>query len=151
MQPLRKFRDPCTLAGDLSTLPNQVLEAQVLRLGPLFWESIERGLIPCDAATGAMGIATCCSGTESPVIGLQMISERAKAEGVEFKLDHRMSCEIEAFKAAYITRNFPSTTVFNDVSDLAVGARPGGVAPTSFGGKVAVPHAGIYFIFYAPM
>ena len=69
------------------------------------------------------GVATACSGTESPVIGLQMVRELAKEYGnTEFRFDHCMSCEIESFKAAYIMRNFPGTTVFNSVIDLADGA-----------------------------
>ena len=73
-----------------------------------------------------------------------MVSETANQRGVDFKIDHKMSCEIESFKAAYIMRNFPNTIVYNDVADLAEGAKPNpveGGAPTSFGGRVPVPHA----------
>ena len=48
-------------------------------------------------ATGTIRVATVCSGTEAPIIAMQLMG---------LDIDHVMSCEIEVFKQAYIYRNF---------------------------------------------
>ena len=55
----------------------------------------------------AIKIATMCSGTESPILALGLIADALKAQcGVELKVDHSFSCEIQPYKQAYIERNF---------------------------------------------
>ncbi len=47
------------------------------------------------------------SGTESPLIALELISREMKAvHSVPFEVEHVFSCELEPFKQAYIERNF---------------------------------------------
>ena len=60
-------------------------------------------------ATGTIRVATVCSGTEAPIIAMQLMG---------LDIDHVMSCEIEVFKQAYIYRNFLPKVLFNDVRDL---------------------------------
>ena len=56
-------------------------------------------------------IATMCSGTESPLLALGLISRSLMAQfGVELNFSHGFSCEIEPFKQAYIERNFSPRT-----------------------------------------
>jgi len=64
-------------------------------------------------------IATMCSGTESPLLALGLISRSLKEKyGLIFEFEHVFSCEIEPFKQAYIERNFKPPILFRDVCEL---------------------------------
>jgi len=64
-------------------------------------------------------VATMCSGTESPLLALEMICQSIKDHyGVPLEFDHVFSCEIEPFKQAYIERNFKPPLLFRDVCEL---------------------------------
>jgi hypothetical protein len=64
-------------------------------------------------------VATMCSGTESPLLALGMISDAMKdLYGVKLEIEHVFSCEIEPFKQAYIERNFSPPILFRDVCEL---------------------------------
>ena len=64
-------------------------------------------------------VATMCSGTESPLLALELI-QKSIFEQYEIRLDieHVFSCEIEPFKQAYIERNFHPPLLFRDVCEL---------------------------------
>jgi len=80
-------------------------------------------------------VATMCSGTESPVLALQMMQRALDVNhGVRLGLDHVFSCEIEPFKQAYIERNFAPPILFRDIRELG---QP--EATTAYGAKVPVP------------
>lgn len=80
-------------------------------------------------------IATMCSGTESPLLALGMISRQMKiAYGVPFEVDHVFSAEIEPYKQAYIERNFAPPILFRDVTELG-----GDKATTAYGAVVDIP------------
>jgi hypothetical protein len=65
-------------------------------------------------------VATMCSGTESPLLALRMITRSLlKQTGKKLEIDHIFSCEIEPFKQAYIERNFAPPILFRDVLELA--------------------------------
>jgi len=64
-------------------------------------------------------VATMCSGTESPLLALELIRRSIEAQyGVNFGIEHVFSCEIEPFKQAYIERNFQPPILFRDVCEL---------------------------------
>ena len=64
-------------------------------------------------------VATMCSGTESPLLALQLICEAMKdILGADLEVEHVFSCEIEPFKQAYIERNFHPPILFRDVTEL---------------------------------
>jgi hypothetical protein len=67
-------------------------------------------------------VGTMCSGTESPLLALQLISEAMEADegmgGRTLNVEHIFSCEIEPFKQAYIERNFRPPILFRDVTEL---------------------------------
>ena len=64
-------------------------------------------------------VATMCSGTESPLLALQLICEGMKdILDADLEVDHVFSCEIEPFKQAYIERNFHPPILFRDVTEL---------------------------------
>jgi hypothetical protein len=64
-------------------------------------------------------VATMCSGTESPLLALQLICEAMNdIIEVDLEVDHVFSCEIEPFKQAYIERNFHPPILFRDVTEL---------------------------------
>ncbi|EOD10393.1 hypothetical protein EMIHUDRAFT_248363, partial [Emiliania huxleyi CCMP1516] len=64
-------------------------------------------------------LATMCSGTESPLLALDMICGALKAQsGQSIAVEHVFSCEIEPFKQAYIERNFAPPLLFRDIREL---------------------------------
>lgn len=64
-------------------------------------------------------VATMCSGTESPLLALELIQESIHEEhGLKLEIEHVFSCEIEPFKQAYIERNFHPPLLFRDVCEL---------------------------------
>jgi hypothetical protein len=64
-------------------------------------------------------VATMCSGTESPLLALDLICKAVEDQyGVPLDVEHVFSCEIEPFKQAYIERNFHPPILFRDVCEL---------------------------------
>lgn len=64
-------------------------------------------------------VATMCSGTESPLLALELIQKSIlEQHGTNFDIEHVFSCEIEPFKQAYIERNFHPPLLFRDVCEL---------------------------------
>ncbi|KAI9062495.1 hypothetical protein FKP32DRAFT_1593141 [Trametes sanguinea] len=82
-----------------------------------------------------MRVATMCSGTESPLLALNLI-QRSILEhyGVSLEYEHVFSCEIEPFKQAYIERNFQPPLLFRDVCELGDDE-----ATTAYGALAPVP------------
>jgi hypothetical protein len=64
-------------------------------------------------------VATMCSGTESPLLALDLIGQVIQEQhGIPLQFEHVFSCEIEPFKQAYIERNFQPPLLFRDVCEL---------------------------------
>lgn len=64
-------------------------------------------------------VATMCSGTESPLLALDLICNSINEQyHVPLEVEHVFSCEIEPFKQAYIERNFHPPLLFRDVCEL---------------------------------
>ena len=64
-------------------------------------------------------VATMCSGTESPLLALELIQKSIlEQHQVRLDIEHVFSCEIEPFKQAYIERNFHPPLLFRDVCEL---------------------------------
>jgi hypothetical protein len=92
-------------------------------------------------------VATMCSGTESPVLALDMIKksmERLVGQQQQdlpfhpanvLPIEHVFSCEIEPFKQAYIERNFSPPLLFRDIRELG-----NKQAYTAYGALVDVPN-----------
>jgi hypothetical protein len=98
-------------------------------------------------------LATMCSGTESPILALDMIQsalkrlfendpalkrilDEKKVSSV-LPMEHVFSCEIEPFKQAYIERNFHPPILFRDIRELK-----NDKAHTAYGTLVDVPGLG---------
>ena len=85
-------------------------------------------------------IATMCSGTESPVLALDMITRAFETINADskshskFAVEHVFSCEIEPYKQAYIERNFSPPLLFRDIRELG-----NKQAHTAYGGLSEVP------------
>ncbi|KAF3480333.1 uncharacterized protein GIQ15_05680 [Arthroderma uncinatum] len=80
-------------------------------------------------------VATMCSGTESPLLALEMIQDSLRRlVGRTFRLHHLFSAEIDAFKQSYIQRNFAPDIIFRDVNELVAEE-----ATTAFGSVRKVP------------
>lgn len=93
-----------------------------------------------DALAGRpLRVATVCSGTESPLLALEMIQQgeyhflaiktgfnsadkflpmAVLPEGLRFRFSHLFSCEIVPFKQAYIERTFGPRIIFRDITEL---------------------------------
>jgi site-specific DNA-cytosine methylase len=85
-------------------------------------------------------VGTMCSGTESPLLALRLVSSCLKKLGeAGLEVDHKFSAEIEAFKQAYIERNFHPPLLFRDVREFAAkdGCPPTGT--TAYGSRFPVP------------
>lgn len=83
-------------------------------------------------------VATVCSGTESPLLALEMIEKGVQIflfnmrvqmlltcypvavlpSERRFRISHLFSCEIVPFKQAYIERNFGPKIIFRDLTEL---------------------------------
>ena len=98
-------------------------------------------------------IATMCSGTESPLLALDMLQKSIRDacrdhpdifgatnddETTVFQLEHVFSCEIEPFKQAYIERNFHPPILFRDIRELGQDQ-----AYTAYGALHPVPHENV--------
>lgn len=81
-------------------------------------------------------IATMCSGTESPLLALEMVRDALIAKDKDLHIDHLFSAEIEPFKQAYIERNFHPPIIFRDIVELLKDAK---VATTAYGAMAEVP------------
>ncbi|KAG8977786.1 hypothetical protein FRB90_008682 [Tulasnella sp. 427] len=80
-------------------------------------------------------VATMCSGTESPLLALGLITRALKKDhGVDLQFEHIFSCEIVPWKQAYIERNFKPPLLFRDVTELG-----NEEATTAYGAKITVP------------
>lgn len=80
-------------------------------------------------------VATMCSGTESPLLALRLMSRAIKElHGIAIEVEHVFSCEIEPYKQAYIERNFAPPILFRDVCELGNNR-----AHTAYGALVDVP------------
>ncbi|KAI9038630.1 putative SNF2 family helicase [Aspergillus affinis] len=80
-------------------------------------------------------VATVCSGTESPLLALEMVKAQLKKHfGMTLQFRHLFSAEIVPFKQAYIERNFHPRRVFRDVNELK-----DRVAKTAYGSLEKVP------------
>jgi len=67
-------------------------------------------------------VATMCSGTESPLLALELIQKSILDQhDIRLDIEHVFSCEIEPFKQAYIERNFHPPLLFRDVCELGDG------------------------------
>ncbi|KAK4574111.1 hypothetical protein LTR86_001872 [Recurvomyces mirabilis] len=105
----------------------------------------------CDALLHLGGrplrVATMCSGTESPLLALQMIADALRESGEPpLNIEHVFSAEIVPYKQAYIERNFAPPVIFRDITEFPMAFQSTGtpVATTAYGSKVAIPlHADI--------
>ena len=81
-------------------------------------------------------VATMCSGTESPILALDMIQNALQKQTSTqlLHIQHVFSCEIEPFKQAYIERNFQPPLLFRDIRDLKHDT-----ARTAYGAMKQVP------------
>lgn len=82
-------------------------------------------------------LATMCSGTESPILALDLVAKSLRARGLNFEMEHMFSAEIVPYKQAYIERNFNPPIIFRDIKELSI---PGATeATTAYGGKAKIP------------
>ncbi|KAF4552513.1 SNF2 family N-terminal domain-containing protein 7 [Elsinoe fawcettii] len=85
-------------------------------------------------------IATMCSGTESPLLALQLIQGILNdAVGESFDTVHLFSAEIVPFKQAYIERNFQVPLIFRDITELTGVKDQTATATTAYGAQALVP------------
>jgi site-specific DNA-cytosine methylase len=86
-------------------------------------------------------IATMCSGTESPLLAIEMVQDALRSLG-ESKLivEHLFSAEIVPYKQAYIERNLNPPIIYRDITEITLAVNmeiP--AATTVYGSKVPIP------------
>ncbi|KAH8727919.1 hypothetical protein GQ44DRAFT_610840 [Phaeosphaeriaceae sp. PMI808] len=88
--------------------------------------------------THCINVATMCSGTESPLLALELLSRALEEAGLpSITIRHHFSAEIEAFKQGFIERNYSPTMIFRDVRDFI---REGATtATTAYGAEEPIP------------
>ena len=87
-------------------------------------------------ANRPLRVATMCSGTESPVLALDMWTKSVQELlNHRVRIEHVFSCEIEPYKQAYIERNFGPPLLFRDVRELGHDQ-----AYTAYGSLADVPN-----------
>eukprot|EP00501_MAST-03F_sp_TOSAG23-6_P000813 GSMAST32.ASY1.ANO1.843.1 assembled CDS len=131
----------------MSSLPVEVLRRQFVTLWPLLSKAQKNGDFVFEYGKSknlfeGITVQTACSGTDGPVIALQIFKEIATelrkrqetlcGEHWKFDYQHVMSCEIVPFKQAYLVRNFEDVKVFADIKEIAKSE-----AKTAFGGTVS--------------
>ncbi|KAL3480708.1 hypothetical protein BJX99DRAFT_266140 [Aspergillus californicus] len=80
-------------------------------------------------------VVTVCSGTESPLLALEMVRENLQKHfNRDLNFRHLFSAEIVPFKQAYIERNFHPRFIFRDVAELK-----DRVAQTTYGSLAKIP------------
>ncbi|KAK8153048.1 hypothetical protein IWX90DRAFT_409460 [Phyllosticta citrichinensis] len=85
-------------------------------------------------------IATMCSGTESPLLALQLASTALEKLGQKpLQLEHVFSAEIVPRKQAYIERNFKPPIIFRDVREFSREDAMETGATNVYGAKVPIP------------
>ncbi|KAI7678493.1 hypothetical protein KC319_g3315 [Hortaea werneckii] len=86
-------------------------------------------------------IATLCSGTESPLLAMEMVADSLKKLGLAaFEIEHVFSAEIVPHKQAYIERNFAPPLIFRDITEFTEAFdqdKPH--ATTAYGSVVPIP------------
>ncbi|KAI1389965.1 uncharacterized protein F4822DRAFT_219409 [Hypoxylon trugodes] len=106
-----------------------------------FYDMVSKKLqILARADTFSLRVATMCSGTEAPIVALDMIREmfnRHMPEKEAFRFNHIFSAEIELFKQSYIARNCEGSILFKDVLDFV--DPKDGKAPTAMGSMETIP------------
>lgn len=86
-------------------------------------------------------VASMCSGTESPLLALEMVQDALKTLGApELHVDHLFSAEIVPYKQAYIERNFHPKIIFRDITEITSAIHEKiPTATTAYGSKVPIP------------
>jgi len=147
------YFDPRLSGGDISQAPQKILREQFMRV----WDLLSDAHLKhkdFDFNGHGLKFQTACSGTDAPIIAMQMCREMAEeaseahpelANQWKFDFEHNMSCEVVPFKQAYLTRNFcgpqSKVKVFADIMDLA---NESGMAKTAFGGESKVPEGTVF-------
>jgi site-specific DNA-cytosine methylase len=91
--------------------------------------------------TRPLRVATMCSGTESPLLALEMIQDALKSlDETELKVDHLFSAEIVPYKQAYIERNFHPKIIFRDITEITKAVEEEfPQATTAYGAMISIP------------
>lgn len=120
----RKKKPTVTSTGAKdSGVPYESNLPPISNIPDMFKDMVDRIPAIIDVAKHIKGrplrVATMCSGTESPLLALGLISRALREDhGTSFEIEHVFSCEIEPFKQAYIERNFHPPILFKDVCEL---------------------------------
>jgi site-specific DNA-cytosine methylase len=85
----------------------------------------------------SLRIATMCSGTESPLIAINLLAAELKRLGIPFQYNQLFAAEIVPFKQAFIERNHHPPIIFRDINELSIEGQT--KATTAYGGYAEIP------------
>ena len=120
--------DPCGIEATDSIIEG-IIGEQIDKIGSLLARALRSKDCDLGSASYPLKIATACSGTDAPVLSLTILKEqmdlRKNLLGIPKDKDatsllhteHVFSCEIDAFKQAYIARNFDAH-LYPNISNL---------------------------------
>ena len=82
-----------------------------------------------------------CSGTESPLLALEMVRDALRSMSLgTIEVEHLFSAEIVPYKQAYIERNFAPPIIFRDITEFTEAVKEDyPVATTAYGARVPIP------------
>jgi len=147
--------DPCgTEATD--DIIDRLVGDQVDKIGALLCRALKSGECDLGNAKSPLKLGTACSGTDAPALALTLVQEQmalrnllsdngggtskggaSNEEGNLLNVEHVFSCEVDAFKQAYLARNFDSI-LYPDIGKLCddppldVYGRPKEIPPSNF-------------------
>ena len=104
-------------------------------------KALSLGLREALKTTPVLRFATMCSGTESPLLAIEMVQDALRSLGeCELAVEHLFSAEIVPYKQAYIERNFNPPIIFRDITELTSAVNMETPAATTvYGSKVPIP------------
>ena len=102
----------------------------ISRLAPEFVDDVTSYV----ATRGLPAVAAVCSGTDSPILCMDVVATEMRRRGVATQPHHQFSCERDRHKRNFIQAVFPGATIFQDACEL-----PQGRALLHDGSRAQVP------------
>jgi len=109
------YLDPCGVEAT-DDIIDRLVGDQVDKIGALLQRALNSDVCDLGSAKSPLKLGTACSGTDAPALALTLVKEQMQQRNLQgagggqlFNYEHIFSCETEAFKSAYLARNFDST------------------------------------------
>jgi site-specific DNA-cytosine methylase len=99
---------------------------------------LEKAVLNLVTGKRDLNVATMCSGTEAPLVALDLINKALMQEGKPpISINHLFSAEIDTIKQGYIERNFSPPRMFRDIREMI--PENATTATTAYGAEESIP------------